>query len=499
MTTIERLRHDRRPGATVSLREVLRSDMRVWARSPLLLAPVAAGAVAVLTTVLLLSTGAPTWARFLAHLNMWVVALGPGFLAVVAGQIAAREAVDGRAVATRAIHPGTRTAAGSVLLLAVGAAMHLAHVLVAFGAYTVLGARHDASPGRAFVDAVAVAAALTAGGALGAVLLRIAGEKAGMAGCLTAGLVLVLTGVVWAEHAWWWAVPSTWPVRAALPLIGTHANGVALGGAALPGATDAAVASVVAAVLLCAVRAVRADAPRRGSRGHRSAAADEPAHRHAALTSRPGPTVAVAVLRGSGLAPLAVGAVALVALLCRYREPGEIALVVALLLLPLGCGLLPAVVVPRWRSGMRALAVHAVSPAELAAHVLAALAALVVTVVLAMTLVLLGDGLAPADALTLLPVWVAVGTMLTMLSAVLVATCGVLVPLLVTVAGTTAGLLVGGNEAFRHAFGVLVPWAWPAALADTQLRTTLPASVVLTLLLGAAAVRVLATRTSRMG
>ncbi|MCC2316059.1 hypothetical protein [Cellulomonas xiejunii] len=499
MTAVEPLRHGRPRPASVPLRRVLYSDVRVWARSPLLLAPLAAGAVAVLTTVLLLSTGAPTWGRFLAHLNMWVVVVGPGFLAVVAGQVATREAADGRAVATRAIHPGTRTVAGSVLLLAVGAAMHLAQTLVTFVGYAVFGAGHDVSLGRALVDAVAVAAALTAGGALSAVLLRIAGEKAGMAGCLVTGLVLVLTGLLWAEHPSWWAVPSTWHLRAVLPLIDTRANGVALEGATLPGATGAVVASVVAAVLVCTVRAVLARTPRRADRGPRAAAVTERAHRPATLSARPGPTVAVAVLRRSGVVSLAVGAVALVAFLCRYREPGEVALVAALLLLPLGCGLLPVVVVGRWRSGMRAVAVRAVSPAVLASHVLAALVAIVVTVVLAVTAVLLGDGLAPADALTLLPVWIAVGTMLTMLSAVLVATSGALASLLVTVAGTTAGLLVGGNEPFRDAFGVLVPWAWPAALADAQMRVTLPASVVLTVILGAVAVRLLATRTSRMG
>lgn len=63
-----------------------------------------------------------------------------------------------------------------------------------------------------------------------------------------------------------------------------------------------------------------------------------------------------AALRGSGLLVLTALAIVTVGWLRRYLEPGETATVFALLVLPLGCSVLPLIAVSRCRGGDAVLA-----------------------------------------------------------------------------------------------------------------------------------------------
>ncbi|MEJ5914383.1 hypothetical protein [Pseudokineococcus sp. 1T1Z-3] len=476
-----------RPGPR--LRAVVASEVRVWSSSPLRRSLVAAGGVGVLTSLLLLSTGQAGWSSFLAYQNLWVVAVGPAFTAVLAGWVAGVGASCGRGgTLARGVAPWRRRLALVTVVWTWSVLGHAA-VLGATLVFFALAGTGETSLASAGLDAARLVAVLAVSSVGYVAVLVVVGEVAGLLGCCAVGVVSSVTGVLTAESAHWWASPPAWQVRPALPLIGTHANGVALGGQALPGAGAAVALSaglaVTALVVVRVAEACTVEAWRPGAAAtYRSArrGARPPAAPGGALRGGDGGAV-VMVVRRSAVPPLAILAVLGTLALLRWREPGEVASFWALLVMPLGAALVPVLWVPRLREGLRAVATRRPAPVRWGRRLLG----LMVAVVSGCSVVVVGGlavaGMGPVTALGFGAMLCLVGCLLVCLSTWLVTVVGVLGCLLATSCGVVLGLLVFSSQALG-AVGFLVPWSWAAFLDDEHLAVTVPAALVGTVLLG---------------
>ena len=473
------------------LAAVLRSEARVWVASPLRWSVAAAAGSSVLTALLLLGTGPPGWDRFLAYQNLWVVAVGPALAAVVAGWLARTETSCRRGgTVVRGVAPWRRRVG---LLAVLGGWTALAHVAVlgaAVAMYVVTGS--GATPvGEAVADAALLAAVLATSYVGYLAVLVVAGEVAGLLGCVVVGAVFSVVGVLTAESGRWWTSPPAWQVRPALPLIGTHANGIALDGQALPGTgTALGLAVALAVVVLAVAPTLTAGASGNGWGVLQPRRRAAPRVRTTGGRRVRGQTWVVATtVRGSAVPALAALAVVATLALLRWRPPGEVASFWALLVLPLGSALVPVLWVPRLREGLRAVATRRPDPARSGRGLLALMVALVSACSVVVALGLGAAGMATATAAGLGAVLCLTGCLLVCLSTWLVAVVGVAGCLFTTSCGVVVGLLVSGSAELTARVGYLVPWAWAGYPDAEHLVVTVPAALVGTLVLGALAAR----------
>ncbi|WP_143153866.1 hypothetical protein [Rhodococcus rhodnii] len=481
------------------------AGLRVWVPSPILLAVPVVCLVSLASVVLLVASGPATWERVLAHQNMWIVAVGPGFVGAVAAYIAVTERRAGPAVNVRSVAPWRRTLAGSCVLGWWMLVFCSTHVGTAFLAYAVIGER-TAGLGEAFRDTATLAWVCVLGGTAFVVLVRLVGEATGFGGALVATLLLVVAGATTAETRLWPFVPSAWQIRPTLSLIGTHANGEALNGVVISGSVVAVALSLISGTALVLARAgvsARSDSRmRRMPSGGRVVETSLGAAASGGPTARPRrgslgilDRMPAAALRGSGLLVLTALAIVTVGWLRRYLEPGETATVFALLVLPLGCSVLPLIAVSRWRRGARGIAIRPVSVRKHARRLIAA-ESLVLTSAVAGSVFVIGPGF--VVGLRIGVVFVVFGMMLLAFGTFLTSSVGLLPTLLVAVAGTIAGVLVGGNDGLRSAFGMYVPWAWAGNLDTGALIVTIPVALTAAAVFTALSVRSLASSTSAM-
>lgn len=166
------------------------------------------------------------WEQFLAIVfNWWPIIWLPFGLAILAGQSAAIERRAGawRSLRVRPIPPAAffmgkfaalaaQTLLGTLWLLALTLAggLFLTHQTPPFGQLLTVGA-------LLWVVALPLIAL--------ALWLALAG---GFVATLLGALVGVALGALTAEGSRWFLVPTAWPLRLALPLVGVHANGVPL-------------------------------------------------------------------------------------------------------------------------------------------------------------------------------------------------------------------------------------------------------------------------------
>ncbi|MBY8854991.1 hypothetical protein K7711_00710 [Nocardia sp. CA2R105] len=454
--------------------ETLRSQARIWCRAPLLVLPVAAVIYVVLAVGLQMATGTTTWADSLSHLNMWVVAVGPLFVAVQTGTMATldRRARSG-GVDFRAVPPATLR---NARLVVTATWCLLAHAAVVVATCAAGIAAAQVGVGTAVLDGARLLVVLWVSYLGYCAVLTVAGEIAGMAGCVAAGLVFSALGTLYAESPSWYLVPPAWIVRPALPLIGTHANGVGLGGdriahgwvAVLLGALVAVAVLLLAPGVRSVVESVRYRLPgrlARSGRGGRDRLHNSPIR---ALTL---------ILRSSWVGALVVGALAAVIVTQQRYQPGVAYEFFALLVLPMGCAVLPAIWIPRLRNGFRALAVRTYDPRKLVVRLTLILLSTesVVCVVVGAGAILAGQRLGLAVQCTF--VSAVIGAMLVMLGAAVTAAAGRSAGLLVGVVGTVFGSLVGGSG-LAGQLGPVVPWAWAVLLTPARAIVTIPIAAV---------------------
>ncbi|WP_058233980.1 ABC-2 family transporter permease [Devriesea agamarum] len=484
----------------------------VWLRSPIWAAGAVALIISGLTMGLLVLSGPVSWERVLAHQNMWVVAIGPGFLAAVAAYICIVERNSARVLSVRAVDPSLKSAAGSLILLWWTLVLYLTHFLTALLCYWILTGLSLGSILDPVRDMLALTAICLAAAVGYIVCLRLVTEAAGPAAAVVTALIVVISGVLTAETSVWPFVPSAWLIRPTLTLLGTHANGTALGGEPVSGTGWAIALSIAIGLLLCFVRVALArwseHRMRRAAIPHRNGRRIPPANyrergsasaRVSRITIPCGRSVCGAALRRSGIGVLVVACIAVIAWLRLYLTPDNTVLVFGLFILPLGCGILPTIAISRWQGGMRAVATRAPSVTTHALRLITIEGGIVVLAVIGS--VLAAYGLTPTiggllRAIAALSIF---GMMLLSFSTWLMSTAGTLLTLMITVAGTIAGLLVGGNQALRHQVGLFVPWSWAANLTDPSLLLTLVIAVLATAIFSAASIHRLAKNTSDMG
>lgn len=452
---------------------VLRAQAQVWVRSPLIVVPFGAAGYSLLVVGLQFATAERTWAGSLAHLNMWVVMIGPLFTAVLAGALAM---VDRRSrsggLGYRAVLPSTLRTSRFVIIAVWCLLAHTATVLVT----AVIGLLSTTVPPLEIgADSLELLTVLWASYLGYCALLTLTGELAGIGGCVAVGLLFSVLGTVSAESSLWYLAPPAWLVRPALPLIGTHANGVGLDGAQIAHGPAAAILGAVSAiaVLLAApaitgtMQRIRAWAPSApvSRPGVRSGTPDR---RYDSLTS-----AVFLILRGWWVAALAAGAIGVTALLQWWYGPNVAYLFFALMVLPLGCAVLPAIWIPRMREGYRAIAVRPRDPRALAARVSLFLLATEasVCVIVGISAVLAGEPI--SGALQQILVSTVVGAMLVMSGAVITAVAGRIAGLLAGFVGTLFGTLVGGTGLAALVWPV-VPWSWAAYLEASRIWATIP-------------------------
>ncbi|MEU8972551.1 hypothetical protein AB0D11_25310 [Streptomyces monashensis] len=210
----------------VGLPAALRAEFAVWRRSAVAHLPLGGLAFALAGSAMFLTAGSGrTWKDVLGHQNLWAMFVGP-MLTVLLAVTAARIDGGARGGGTwyRPVPPGHRhlsrfvaLAARSLLLNVLGAGTPL----LLLG---LLSSTRQVPAGRA-IEAVLIPW-VSQLGLLALTLWLTRRMHAGAA--LAAGFVWAVLGVVEAESAAWAVLPFTWLDRGALPVLGTHANGVAL-------------------------------------------------------------------------------------------------------------------------------------------------------------------------------------------------------------------------------------------------------------------------------
>ncbi|MFE7202602.1 hypothetical protein ACFU8R_20230 [Pseudonocardia alni] len=463
---------------------VLRSEVVALRRSPVL--HLAWGAVffGVLSAILALGTVAdPDWSTLLAYQNMWVVAFGPLFLALIVGTHAHLDRSSrGGGTWYRPVAPWSRRLARfavlSPLVLLVNVLALLAPVLA--GVLLVGGAPVAHLLGSTVVPVL---------GQLGllAVLVRV-GAGTGRTAVLVVGLVWSVVAVLTAESSVWAFSPPAWTVRGSLPVIGTHANGEAL----LPGEALAD-ASVTVSLLLSLALAVivlafpaslgrvgveRGGARRRPRSSREGQRVRVPGRPRGRAGARPVRAVLV-VLRRTPILPLAAAAVCMPAVLLRWRDPTEAIGAHTLAVIPIGAVVLAVLVRSAMVDGIRATATRVPDAGvqwRSAAVVGAVTAA---AVVVATGIVFVGAGLPVLDALRTVGVGMVVATMLTTVHLWCAVRFSVAVTIAVGIAGTVTALLVGGTE-MQELWWPLTPWSWAHYAQASRVVVIVPVAVSVT-------------------
>lgn len=494
-------------GGTTRLQAALRSELHRWRRSAAGRLPLLGVAFGGLVSALFLASGFHrTWPRVLAFENLWAVFLGPLGAALLVATVCHADRRDrGGGTLWRPLRPVTARTSRFAVLAALVLVMNALAVATPF---TVASALLEGPPPwlRA-LELVAVLGLSQLG--LAALVLRVAG-RVGRLPAMAVGAAWTMTGLLTAESPAWVVVPPTWLVRGALPLIGTHANGVALEpGAALASASPWP-AALLGALLALPVLLVPSLRPLRGPRGRRveaRAAAPTSSAARVAWTPRaarpadragtwsdavPGrPRVLAAVLRATrwtavGWVPVA--AVLLVALVVPWQGVEAAAELYALLVLPAAAAVLPLVVWGAVAQGWVAVASRPTGTSRPARAVVVSTVAVGLLTDLAVGAVLAAGGLPGSVVVVLLLSCAVTGTLLVCGSLWLVVRFGAAAALGTGIGGVLLAALVGGTG-LQQRLWLVTPWAWGACTAREQLVVTVPAAVVLALLGSSLAVR----------
>lgn len=466
--------------ADVTARGAVSAERLRWRRSAAGRLPLIGGVAACVEGLLYLAGSTRQDWNALTHWQiLWVTGLGPVSAGLMAGLLGRRErTARGGGAWWRPIAP-TRAYLAQFAVLAGHAAVLQVFVLAAALQFGWLGGLSFPGP----VGALAVLAVAGWGATL--VLLAVAHHVAlryGLFAAVGLGLAWAVAGTLTAERATWWLQPWAWTVRAALPLVGTHANGIPVA----PGDPLSA-ASPWPPVLLTVALAVpvvwlggRLSPHRGGGRSGRRAAPVP-----TVPTGRPwrgGAARALAVsLRRTAVTPL-LGATALLLVfsLLLWGSPRASVQLLGLGVLPAGTALLPVLVwqanAPAWRS----LALRVAGPRRLAIVLLGLMGAAVAALVCFTVPVLVLGGMPVGQALAVGLLAAVVAGMLVCWHFWLVVRFGVGVTVGAGAVGLLAAVVVGGSS-LAYTLWPVAPWAWAATGVDGhRILVCVPVSLLLT-------------------
>ncbi|MEV5237647.1 hypothetical protein AB0K89_00670 [Streptomyces cinnamoneus] len=480
------------PTPVPGLSATLRAEFATWRRSAVAYLPLGGLAFGLVNTAMFLSTGpGKDWKDVLGYQNLWAMFVGPMLTALlVATATRIDDTARGGATRYRPVRPPYRhlsrftvLALRSLLLNLLGAGTPLLILGLTNGAQRV--------PADRAAEAVLVPWASQLG--MLALLLWLARQTPWTA-VLGAGFVWTMLGVVNAESASWAVLPFTWLDRGALPVIGTHANGVALEAhSALAGASPwpaTLLGALLAVPFLLLPRlhlpAARAARQRTASQpvasGAATAAGPAPLAAGHARPGRPRVLAAVAgTLRGTSLTWLCPATVALIALWLSWHDPDTSIQLFTLLVLPIGTLVLALVAWGAAGQGWRAVASRttgAARPALALTGLTTGIAALMSVVI---ALVYLAAGIPAGHAWPLALTGTVVGAMLTSFTLWLSIRTTQSVAVVVGIIGILFGVLVGGTS-MQQTLWPLIPYSWANYLDLHRMALTLPVGIAATAL-----------------
>ncbi|MHA7961243.1 hypothetical protein ACX9I7_26165 [Streptomyces sp. L500] len=476
------------PAPVPGLLATLRAESAIWRRSAVTYLPLGGLAFGLVNTALYVSTGSAqagsgkTWHDLLGYQNLWAMFVGPMLTALLVATATRIDDVSrGGATWYRPVNPLHRhvsrfgvLALRSLLLNLLGGATPL----------LIVGLMNSAQ--RVPLDRAAEAVVVPWLSQLGmlALLLWVA-RQTPWAVVLGVGFAWTMLAVVNAESSSWAALPFTWLDRGALPLIGTHANGVALEAHSALAEASPWPPTVLGALLAVPFLLLPRLSPR-GTRSiakHRTAQArTAPVNTASALTeaARPGtPRVLPAVagmLRGTALTWMCPAAVGLIALWLSWHDPNVSIQLFTLLILPIGTLVLGLVAWSAVGQGWRAVAARSTGAARPALALTGLTVGIAVAMSVVIALVYLAAGIPGGHAWPLALTGAAVGGMLTAFSLWLAIRTSQAVAVVVGIIGILIGVLVGGTT-MQQTLWPVIPYSWANYLDLHRMSVTVPVSI----------------------
>ncbi|MEU1779332.1 MULTISPECIES: hypothetical protein [Streptomyces] len=473
---------------TIALAPTLRAEFAIWRRSSVTYLPLGGLAFGLVNTALYVSTGSAqagsgkTWHDLLGYQNLWAMFVGPMLTALLVATATRVDDVSrGGSTWYRPVNPLYRHVSrfGVLALRSL-----LLNVLGGVTPLLIVGLTNSAQrvPLDRAVEAVVVPWLSQLG--MLALLLWVA-RQTPWSVVLGVGFAWTMLAVVNAESASWVALPFTWLDRGALPLIGTHANGVALEAHSALAEASPWPPTVMGALLAVPFLLL----PRLHLRGTRSTAKHRTAQARtttpnaaATLTeaARPGtPRVVPAVmgmLRGTSLTWLCPATVGLIALWLSWHDANVSIQLFTLLVLPIGTLVLGLVAWSAVGQGWRAVAARSTGAARPALALAGVTVGIAVAMSLAIALVYLVAGIPAGHAWPLAVTGAAVGGMLTAFSLWLAIRTSQAVAVVVGIIGILIGVLVGGTT-MQQTLWPVIPYSWANYLDLHRMSVTVPVSV----------------------
>lgn len=468
---------------------MLLAEARRWPRSGAWTVPLLGLAFGIVQFAIVFVTGSATgWDGLIAGNVMWATSLaGPAAaLLLVLVHVRERRARGGGAW----WRSGSPTIAGVCRMLVSLVVVAITNLLVLAPA-TVIG--YLAAPETFPAGRLLVLAGTLTLGAVGLYpLLDLLAARWGTVAPLILAVAWTLAGVLTAEDEWWMLIPPAWPVRAVLPLLGTHANGIALAPDDSLTAENPAPAVLLAAATLALLVVIYLLAGRalRSPRAHMKPAKPEsqsaPAEEVQVATASFAPLPMGPVKRGrSSLllgqpgslrrTPLtwliAAGLIAHLGVVLLWQSPGYAEGFAELALLPVGAALLGVI---GWTSTRDAWPAIATTPHRTGRIAFARLITLWLllagTILIASVLTLMTDA-DPGRTLRAGLLSATVGWMLLVATFWLTARFTPGVAAAVNGIGLIVSLVLGAGE-LSTALWPYAPWAWAHTPATAGWTTT---------------------------
>lgn len=448
------------------------------------------------------SRAMPDWLGLLGWQSLYVTGLFAPVVALLASTTVAREAAAREGGTwTRPLSPRTAVLARMVVLGWQSLLLQAALTLPMLG-FGMAGGLADPPVGR-FVLLWLV---LTATSFLP--LALVLARRVGTIATVALALGWQIAGTVAAESPHWWALPWSWAVRAALPVLGIHQNAVRLEPGSpvwswsplAPVVMSVALAGVVVAIAAARARAVTES--RRGvvarwrerveGRREDPAGPVAPARRDlsavaaagAVTRGAPSPVRAqLVVLRATAAPALTVAALAVTALVGLVWNSSYVTGLTTWLVVPLGCCILACLVRAANADGWRVAALRT-SPARFAAATLAICLAVLGVVVAAGTLAAVASG-GPAVPAAFPVLAFAVGSAVLTMSLWLATRFGVGAALGVTLVVLVVSLVFGGTGLADSGLWVVGVLGWPLSADDDAGRTVIALVAAVAIAVGA--------------
>jgi hypothetical protein len=454
----------------------LGSEAARWPSSAGLFVPLLGVAVATMQALLYLVAGTNhSWNGVLAWNVTWVTGLATPAVGLLVGVVAVRDRTgrDG-GMSWRPVSPLIVAWARWCVLAAGVVAMDVLAIVPVL----LIGSSLGVPPvGRVLVTAVVV----SLGGVALVPVWDLVARRLGLFPALGASLVWGIAGVLTAENPWWWVYPFAWPIRATLPLLGTHANGTFLAAHDPIAIASPAPAILLTVLLLLVAVAVVSiiQAVVLPSAGPKRAVRREPVAGRVRPMSAPRRDAVVQRHRGSALSAVLVSLrrthvltvlVAVVVIeglaVLVWRRGVYSSALFEYVTLPLVASLLPILVWSKMAPAWRVLAIRPGRPGRLTVSLRGAIVLYVVGFALVGSGIEAAAGVPYAHVIRAVVITVTLGMALASLQLWLAVRFSVVLSLAVLGVGMLCSLTTGGTR-LASTLWMWGPWTWAGTVTTT--------------------------------